>query len=290
MFKFASIILLLGVIGGTSYYYFTHNQNGNLNEFDEIKIDVDNPNAITINNSDDGFVVSAPIATEQNQDLNTSTTTTTNTQSSDQKDLPSTSNNAKTTTIIAKEINVIGGIDENDLKPINPKEQEKATVAPPPEPKEVKVEEKPVNNEPLTPTPAQIVKEFKSKFNLPIKLSNKETLSNFQYTTGDGFTYVIKTTDHSLDTNAKKYYARYACQNEQVKHLFAYSKTVSFAFVNNKTGKTISRVNITKPICNQIAKENASAKATKKVTSTKKTNTTNKKANTTTKKTTTKKK
>ena len=117
---------------------------------------------------------------------------------------------------------------------------------------ETEKEQQSTVSEPAAPTPEMIVQEFKSKFKLPIKLSKKETLTNFQYTASDGFTYVIRTSDGTIDASARNYYARYACQNEQVKGLFDYSKTVSFAFVNNKSGKTISRVNVNPSACKKI--------------------------------------
>ena len=157
---------------------------------------------------------------------------------------------------IEMEINVLGEGDTNvAVQPAGTNKKSEVKKEPETEKKTKESEQEHLQNTPVTPTPAQIVNEFKTKFNLPIKLSQKETLANFTYTTADGFTYVIKTTDHSIETKAKTYYARYACQNEQVKGLFDYSKTVSFAFVNNKTGKTISRVNVNPDTCKKIMKQ-----------------------------------
>lgn len=276
--KAVSIIILLGAAAGTSYYYFTHSTEGGINANGEYEINLNDPNNLTIQiaSDEDSFYrvtesqnaennpnikessearqEKAAIAEETRQQKNAaqenavkiSENTAENTQNTDQNKTP----------VVKKEINVLGEGDTNvAVQPAGTNKKSEVKKEPETEKKTKESEQEHLQSTPVTPTPAQIVNEFKTKFNLPIKLSQKETLANFTYTTADGFTYVIKTTDHSIETKAKTYYARYACQNEQVKGLFDYSKTVSFAFVNNKTGKTISRVNVNPDTCKKIMKQ-----------------------------------
>ena len=259
--KLIKLLILLGAAGG-GVYYFTHNSGKTVSPDSEIEISFNGDSA-----SADSFVYKEDTGaddrfsrvTETSSSANNPNITESDEAKEDRRQLGETSaaqqeNTAESSgtiqtaknEVVKKEINVLGDRDLNVARNTAAKDQDDDQDS------ETDKEQQSTVSEPAAPTPEMIVQEFKSKFKLPIKLSKKETLTNFQYTASDGFTYVIRTSDGTIDASARNYYARYACQNEQVKGLFDYSKTVSFAFVNNKSGKTISRVNVNPSACKKI--------------------------------------
>ncbi len=259
--KLIKLLILLGAAGGGAYY-FTHNSGKTVNPDSEIEISFNGDSA-----SADSFVYKEDTGgndqfsrvTETSSSANNPNITESDEAKEERRQLGETSAAQQESTaessgtiqtakneVVKKEINVLGDVDLNVARNTAAKDQDDDQDS------ETEKEQQSTASEPAAPTPEMIVQEFKSKFKLPIKLSKKETLTNFQYTASDGFTYVIRTSDSTIDASARNYYARYACQNEQVKGLFDYSKTVSFAFVNNKSGKTISRVNVNPSACKKI--------------------------------------
>lgn len=259
--KLIKLLILLGAAGGGAYY-FTHNSEKPVNPDSEIEISFNGDSA-----SADSFVYKEDTGgndqfsrvTETSNSANNPNITESDEAKEERRQLGETSAAQQESTaessgtiqtakneVVKKEINVLGDVDLNVARNTAAKDQDDDQDS------ETEKEQQSTASEPAAPTPEMIVQEFKSKFKLPIKLSKKETLTNFQYTASDGFTYVIRTSDSTIDASARNYYARYACQNEQVKGLFDYSKTVSFAFVNNKSGKTISRVNVNPSACKKI--------------------------------------
>lgn len=259
--KLIKLLILLGAAGG-GVYYFTHNSGKTVSPDSEIEISFNGDSA-----SADSFVYKEDIGaddqfsrvTETSSSANNPNITESDEAKEDRRQLGETSaaqqeNTAESSgtiqtaknEVVKKEINVLGDGELNVARNTAAKDQDDDQDS------KTEKEQQSTVSEPAAPTPEMIVQEFKSKFKLPIKLSKKETLTNFQYTASDGFTYVIRTSDGTIDASARNYYARYACQNEQVKGLFDYSKTVSFAFVNNKSGKTISRVNVNPSACKKI--------------------------------------
>ena len=258
--KLIKLLILLGAAGG-GVYYFTHNSVKPVNPDSEIEISFNGDSA-----SADSFVYKEDTGgndqfsrvTETSNSANNPNITESDEAKEERRQLGETSAAQQESTaessgtiqtakneVVKKEINVLGDVDLNVARNTAAKDAKDQDS-------ETEKEQQSTASEPAAPTPEMIVQEFKSKFKLPIKLSKKETLTNFQYTASDGFTYVIRTSDGTIDASARNYYARYACQNEQVKGLFDYSKTVSFAFVNNKSGKTISRVNVNPSVCKKI--------------------------------------
>lgn len=258
--KLIKLLILLGAAGG-GVYYFTHNSGKPVNPDSEIEISFNGDSA-----SADSFVYKEDTGgndqfsrvTETSNSANNPNITESDEAKEERRQLGETSAAQQESTaessgtiqtakneVVKKEINVLGDVDLNVARNTAAKDAKDQDS-------ETEKEQQSTASEPAAPTPEMIVQEFKSKFKLPIKLSKKETLTNFQYTASDGFTYVIRTSDSTIDASARNYYARYACQNEQVKGLFDYSKTVSFAFVNNKSGKTISRVNVNPSACKKI--------------------------------------
>ena len=259
--KLIKLLILLGAAGG-GVYYFTHNSGKTVSPDSEIAISFNGDSA-----SADSFVYKEDTGgndqfsrvTETSNSANNPNITESDEAKEERRQLGETSAAQQESTaessgtiqtakneVVKKEINVLGDVDLNVARNTAAKDQDDDQDS------ETEKEQQSTVSEPAAPTPEMIVQEFKSKFKLPIKLSKKETLTNFQYTASDGFTYVIRTSDGTIDASARNYYARYACQNEQVKGLFDYSKTVSFAFVNNKSGKTISRVNVNPSVCKKI--------------------------------------
>ena len=230
--KLIKLLILLGAAGG-GVYYFTHNSGKTVSPDSEIAISFNGDSA-----SADSFVYKEDTGGETSAAQQESTAESSGTIQTAKNE------------VVKKEINVLGDVDLNVARNTAAKDQNDNQDDD--QDSETEKEQQSTASEPAAPTPEMIVQEFKSKFKLPIKLSKKETLTNFQYTASDGFTYVIRTSDGTIDASARNYYARYACQNEQVKGLFDYSKTVSFAFVNNKSGKTISRVNVNPSVCKKI--------------------------------------
>lgn len=259
--KLIKLLILLGAAGG-GVYYFTHNSGKTVSPDSEIEISFNGDSA-----SADSFVYKEDTGADDQFSRVTETSSSANnpnitesdeakeerrqfgeTSAAQQESTAESSGTIQTAKneVVKKEINVLGDGDLNVARNTATKDQDDDQDS------ETEKEQQSTVSEPAAPTPEMIVQEFKSKFKLPIKLSKKETLTNFQYTASDGFTYVIRTSDGTIDASARNYYARYACQNEQVKGLFDYSKTVSFAFVNNKSGKTISRVNVNPSACKKI--------------------------------------
>ena len=259
--KLIKLLILLGAAGG-GVYYFTHNSGKTVSPDSEIEISFNGDSASAdsfVYKEDTGADDQFSRVTETSSSANNPNITESDEAKEDRRQLGETSaaqqeNTAESSgtiqtaknEVVKKEINVLGDGDLNVARNTAAKDQDDDQDS------ETEKEQQSTVSEPAAPTPEMIVQEFKSKFKLPIKLSKKETLTNFQYTASDGFTYVIRTSDGTIDASARNYYARYACQNEQVKGLFDYSKTVSFAFVNNKSGKTISRVNVNPSACKKI--------------------------------------
>lgn len=259
--KLIKLLILLGAAGG-GVYYFTHNSGKPVSPDSEIAISFNGDSASAdsfVYKEDTGADDQFSRVTETSSSANNPNITESDEAKEERRQLGETSaaqqeNTAESSgtiqtaknEVVKKEINVLGDVDLNVARNTAAKDQDDDQDS------ETEKEQQSTVSEPAAPTPEMIVQEFKSKFKLPIKLSKKETLTNFQYTASDGFTYVIRTSDGTIDASARNYYARYACQNEQVKGLFDYSKTVSFAFVNNKSGKTISRVNVNPSVCKKI--------------------------------------
>ena len=259
--KLIKLLILLGAAGG-GVYYFTHNSGKTVSPDSEIEISFNGDSASAdsfVYKEDTGADDQFSRVTETSSSANNPNITESDEAKEDRRQLGENSaaqqeNTAESSgtiqtaknEVVKKEINVLGDGDLNVARNTAAKDQDDDQDS------ETEKEQQSTVSEPAAPTPEMIVQEFKSKFKLPIKLSKKETLTNFQYTASDGFTYVIRTSDGTIDASARNYYARYACQNEQVKGLFDYSKTVSFAFVNNKSGKTISRVNVNPSACKKI--------------------------------------
>ncbi len=259
--KLIKLLILLGAAGGGAYY-FTHNSEKPVNPDSEIEISFNGDSASAdsfVYKEDTGADDQFSRVTETSSSANNPNITESDEAKEERRQLGETSAAQQESTaessgtiqtakneVVKKEINVLGDVDLNVARNTAAKDQDDDQDS------ETEKEQQSTASEPAAPTPEMIVQEFKSKFKLPIKLSKKETLTNFQYTASDGFTYVIRTSDSTIDASARNYYARYACQNEQVKGLFDYSKTVSFAFVNNKSGKTISRVNVNPSACKKI--------------------------------------
>lgn len=259
--KLIKLLILLGAAGG-GVYYFTHNSGKTVSPNSEIEISFNGDSASAdsfVYKEDTGADDQFSRVTETSSSANNPNITESDEAKEDRRQLGETSaaqqeNTAESSgtiqtaknEVVKKEINVLGDGDLNVARNTAAKDQDDDQDS------KTEKEQQSTVSEPAAPTPEMIVQEFKSKFKLPIKLSKKETLTNFQYTASDGFTYVIRTSDGTIDASARNYYARYACQNEQVKGLFDYSKTVSFAFVNNKSGKTISRVNVNPSACKKI--------------------------------------
>lgn len=259
--KLIKLLILLGAAGG-GVYYFTHNSGKTVSPDSEIEISFNGDSASAdsfVYKEDTGADDQFSRVTETSSSANNPNITESDEAKEDRRQLGETSATQRENTaessgtiqtakneVVKKEINVLGDGDLNVARNTAAKDQDDDQDS------ETEKEQQSTVSEPAAPTPEMIVQEFKSKFKLPIKLSKKETLTNFQYTESDGFTYVIRTSDGTIDASARNYYARYACQNEQVKGLFDYSKTVSFAFVNNKSGKTISRVNVNPSACKKI--------------------------------------
>ena len=258
--KLIKLLILLGAAGG-GVYYFTHNSGKPVNPDSEIEISFNGDSASAdsfVYKEDTGADDQFSRVTETSSSANNPNITESDEAKEERRQLGETSAAQQESTaessgtiqtakneVVKKEINVLGDVDLNVARNTAAKDAKDQDS-------ETEKEQQSTASEPAAPTPEMIVQEFKSKFKLPIKLSKKETLTNFQYTASDGFTYVIRTSDGTIDASARNYYARYACQNEQVKGLFDYSKTVSFAFVNNKSGKTISRVNVNPSVCKKI--------------------------------------
>ena len=261
MSKLIKLLILLGAAGG-GVYYFTHNSGKPVSPDSEIAISFNGDSASAdsfVYKEDTGADDQFSRVTETSSSANNPNITESDEAKEERRQLGETSAAQQESTaessgaiqtakneVVKKEINVLGDVDLNVARNTAAKDQDDDQDS------ETEKEQQSTASEPAAPTPEMIVQEFKSKFKLPIKLSKKETLTNFQYTASDGFTYVIRTSDSTIDASARNYYARYACQNEQVKGLFDYSKTVSFAFVNNKSGKTISRVNVNPSACKKI--------------------------------------
>ena len=259
--KLIKLLILLGAAGG-GVYYFTHNSGKPVSPDSEIAISFNGDSASadsSVYKEDTGADDQFSRVTETSSSANNPNITESDEAKEERRQLGETSAAQQESTaessgtiqtakneVVKKEINVLGDVDLNVARNTAAKDQDDDQDS------ETEKEQQSTASEPAAPTPEMIVQEFKSKFKLPIKLSKKETLTNFQYTASDGFTYVIRTSDGTIDASARNYYARYACQNEQVKGLFDYSKTVSFAFVNNKSGKTISRVNVNPSVCKKI--------------------------------------
>ena len=259
--KLIKLLILLGAAGG-GVYYFTHNSGKTVSPDSEIAISFNGDSASAdsfVYKEDTGADDQFSRVTETSSSANNPNITESDEAKEERRQLGETSAAQQESTaessgtiqtakneVVKKEINVLGDVDLNVARNTAAKDQNDNQDS------ETEKEQQSTASEPAAPTPEMIVQEFKSKFKLPIKLSKKETLTNFQYTASDGFTYVIRTSDGTIDASARNYYARYACQNEQVKGLFDYSKTVSFAFVNNKSGKTISRVNVNPSVCKKI--------------------------------------
>ena len=259
--KLIKLLILLGAAGG-GVYYFTHNSGKPVSPDSEIAISFNGDSASAdsfVYKEDTGADDQFSRVTETSSSANNPNITESDEAKEERRQLGETSAAQQESTaessgtiqtakneVVKKEINVLGDVDLNVARNTAAKDQDDNQDS------ETEKEQQSTASEPAAPTPEMIVQEFKSKFKLPIKLSKKETLTNFQYTASDGFTYVIRTSDGTIDASARNYYARYACQNEQVKGLFDYSKTVSFAFVNNKSGKTISRVNVNPSVCKKI--------------------------------------
>lgn len=259
--KLIKLLILLGAAGG-GVYYFTHNSGKPVSPDSEIAISFNGDSASAdsfVYKEDTGADDQFSRVTETSSSANNPNITESDEAKEERRQLGETSAAQQESTaessgtiqtakneVVKKEINVLGDVDLNVARNTAAKDQDDDQDS------ETEKEQQSTVSEPAAPTPEMIVQEFKSKFKLPIKLSKKETLTNFQYTASDGFTYVIRTSDGTIDASARNYYARYACQNEQVKGLFDYSKTVSFAFVNNKSGKTISRVNVNPSVCKKI--------------------------------------
>jgi len=259
--KLIKLLILLGAAGG-GVYYFTHNSGKTVSPDSEIAISFNGDSASAdsfVYKEDTGADDQFSRVTETSSSANNPNITESDEAKEERRQLGETSAAQQESTaessgtiqtakneVVKKEINVLGDVDLNVARNTAAKDQDDDQDS------ETEKEQQSTVSEPAAPTPEMIVQEFKSKFKLPIKLSKKETLTNFQYTASDGFTYVIRTSDGTIDASARNYYARYACQNEQVKGLFDYSKTVSFAFVNNKSGKTISRVNVNPSACKKI--------------------------------------
>ena len=259
--KLIKLLILLGAAGG-GVYYFTHNSGKTVSPDSEIAISFNGDSASAdsfVYKEDTGADDQFSRVTETSSSANNPNITESDEAKEERRQLGETSAAQQESTaessgtiqtakneVVKKEINVLGDVDLNVARNTAAKDQDDDQDS------ETEKEQQSTVSEPAVPTPEMIVQEFKSKFKLPIKLSKKETLTNFQYTASDGFTYVIRTSDGTIDASARNYYARYACQNEQVKGLFDYSKTVSFAFVNNKSGKTISRVNVNPSVCKKI--------------------------------------
>lgn len=259
--KLIKLLILLGAAGG-GVYYFTHNSGKTVSPDSEIAISFNGDSASAdsfVYKEDTGADDQFSRVTETSSSANNPNITESDEAKEERRQLGETSAAQQESTaessgtiqtakneVVKKEINVLGDVDLNVARNTAAKDQDDDQDS------ETEKEQQSTASEPAAPTPEMIVQEFKSKFKLPIKLSKKETLTNFQYTASDGFTYVIRTSDSTIDASARNYYARYACQNEQVKGLFDYSKTVSFAFVNNKSGKTISRVNVNPSVCKKI--------------------------------------
>lgn len=259
--KLIKLLILLGAAGG-GVYYFTHNSGKTVSPDSEIAISFNGDSASAdsfVYKEDTGADDQFSRVTETSSSANNPNITESDEAKEERRQLGETSSAQQESTaessgtiqtakneVVKKEINVLGDVDLNVARNTAAKDQDDDQDS------ETEKEQQSTASEPAAPTPEMIVQEFKSKFKLPIKLSKKETLTNFQYTASDGFTYVIRTSDGTIDASARNYYARYACQNEQVKGLFDYSKTVSFAFVNNKSGKTISRVNVNPSACKKI--------------------------------------
>ena len=258
--KLIKLLILLGAAGG-GVYYFTHNSGKTVSPDSEIAISFNGDSASAdsfVYKEDTGADDQFSRVTETSSSANNPNITESDEAKEERRQLGETSAAQQESTaessgtiqtakneVVKKEINVLGDVDLNVARNTAAKDAKDQDS-------ETEKEQQSTASEPAAPTPEMIVQEFKSKFKLPIKLSKKETLTNFQYTASDGFTYVIRTSDGTIDASARNYYARYACQNEQVKGLFDYSKTVSFAFVNNKSGKTISRVNVNPSACKKI--------------------------------------
>ena len=259
--KLIKLLILLGAAGG-GVYYFTHNSGKTVSPDSEIAISFNGDSASAdsfVYKEDTGADDQFSRVTETSSSANNPNITESDEAKEERRQLGETSSAQQESTaessgtiqtakneVVKKEINVLGDVDLNVARNTAAKDQDDDQDS------ETEKEQQSTVSEPAAPTHEMIVQEFKSKFKLPIKLSKKETLTNFQYTASDGFTYVIRTSDGTIDASARNYYARYACQNEQVKGLFDYSKTVSFAFVNNKSGKTISRVNVNPSVCKKI--------------------------------------
>ena len=259
--KLIKLLILLGAAGGGAYY-FTHNSGKTVSPDSEIAISFNGDSASAdsfVYKEDTGADDQFSRVTETSSSANNPNITESDEAKEERRQLGETSAAQQESTaessgtiqtakneVVKKEINVLGDVDLNVARNTAAKDQDDDQDS------ETEKEQQSTASEPAAPTPEMIVQEFKSKFKLPIKLSKKETLTNFQYAASDGFTYVIRTSDGTIDASARNYYARYACQNEQVKGLFDYSKTVSFAFVNNKSGKTISRVNVNPSVCKKI--------------------------------------
>lgn len=259
--KLIKLLILLGAAGG-GVYYFTHNSGKTVSPDSEIAISFNGDSASAdsfVYKEDTGADDQFSRVTETSSSANNPNITESDEAKEERRQLGETSAAQQESTaessgtiqtakneVVKKEINVLGDEDLNVARNTAAKDQDDDQDS------ETEKEQQSTVSEPAAPTPEMIVQEFKSKFKLPIKLSKKETLTNFKYTASDGFTYVIRTSDSTIDASARNYYARYACQNEQVKGLFDYSKTVSFAFVNNKSGKTISRVNVNPSACKKI--------------------------------------
>ena len=262
--KLIKLLILLGAAGG-GVYYFTHNSGKPVSPDSEIAISFNGDSASAdsfVYKEDTGADDQFSRVTETSSSANNPNITESDEAKEERRQLGETSAAQQESTaessgtiqtakneVVKKEINVLGDVDLNVARNTAAKDQNDNQDD---QDNETEKEQQSTASEPAAPTPEMIVQEFKSKFKLPIKLSKKETLTNFQYTASDGFTYVIRTSDGTIDASARNYYARYACQNEQVKGLFDYSKTVSFAFVNNKSGKTISRVNVNPSVCKKI--------------------------------------
>ena len=262
--KLIKLLILLGAAGG-GVYYFTHNSGKTVSPDSEIAISFNGDSASAdsfVYKEDTGADDQFSRVTETSSSANNPNITESDEAKEERRQLGETSAAQQESTaessgtiqtakneVVKKEINVLGDVDLNVARNTAAKDQNDNQDD---QDNETEKEQQSTASEPAAPTPEMIVQEFKSKFKLPIKLSKKETLTNFQYTASDGFTYVIRTSDSTIDASARNYYARYACQNEQVKGLFDYSKTVSFAFVNNKSGKTISRVNVNPSVCKKI--------------------------------------
>ena len=236
--KLIKLLILLGAAGGGAYY-FTHNSGKTVSPDSEIAISFNGDSASAdsfVYKEDTGADDQFSRVTETSSSANNPNITESDEAKEERRQLGETSAAQQESTaessgtiqtakneVVKKEINVLGDVDLNVARNTAAKDQD-------------------------DDQDSETEKEQQST----ASVSKKETLTNFQYTASDGFTYVIRTSDGTIDASARNYYARYACQNEQVKGLFDYSKTVSFAFVNNKSGKTISRVNVNPSVCKKI--------------------------------------